>query len=264
VAANAVKIERPRYQGNAYFCRKGFYSLNMQAVCDAERRITWMSVLTCGSTHDSVAFLQSGLGKIMIDTEHPIHATDLWVAGDDAYKGVANRSKSLLTPFPGKRLSEADDAFNAYQSICRIEIEDTFGAFVKRWGVLQRPLSCSVPHATLLLEALCKLHNVCMERKIPVVKGRVMADSYGNVDLTGPDRHGGADLQGTHWPEARVPNEFFDPAVSLYPGRMDSAHRAQCQPLRNRLRDLLDHGHAEPVRRPVPTNRPVYRGYTAG
>jgi hypothetical protein len=50
------------------------------------------------------------------------------------------------------------DAFNAFQSsCCRAEVEGAFGALVKRWAVLQKNLNVSLPHATLMLEALVLL-----------------------------------------------------------------------------------------------------------
>lgn len=89
--------------------------MNFQAVCDSRRHITWCSTKTCGSTHDSTALNYSLLGEALQDHTHPINQTDYYIVGDDAYKGNANCSDSLLTPFPGKNLSEADDAFNFWQ-----------------------------------------------------------------------------------------------------------------------------------------------------
>jgi len=36
-----------------YFCRKNFYALNVQAICDRKKRILWISAGHQGSTHDS-------------------------------------------------------------------------------------------------------------------------------------------------------------------------------------------------------------------
>ena len=64
----AIKIKSPcasnmiQDPGN-YFCRKGFYALNVQAICDKQRRVLWMSTGHKGSTHDSTAFLETKLFK---------------------------------------------------------------------------------------------------------------------------------------------------------------------------------------------------------
>ena len=39
-----------------YYCRKGFYALNVQAICDKKKRFHWCYPSNKGSTHDSAAF----------------------------------------------------------------------------------------------------------------------------------------------------------------------------------------------------------------
>ena len=117
----------------SYFCRKGFYSINFQVAADAERRIIWTSAKFQGSTHDSLALSETELGKILQDPEHALNKTNYWLAGDDAYKGVAAHSDILLTPYAiGRGFNDEKDAFNFYQSKLRIEVECCFGALVHR------------------------------------------------------------------------------------------------------------------------------------
>ena len=172
------------------FGGKGFHSLNFQVACDAHRRILWCSSKTAGSAHDSMALRLTELGEILEDPDHPIQDTPYWIAGDDAYKGNANLSRSLLTPYWGRNVGKAKDAFNFWQSHLRIEVECTFGALVNRWGLLQRKLEVEgMDHAVQLMHVLCKVHNVCMERGLPEHKGRVLSDSYRNQ--TGRELGGG-------------------------------------------------------------------------
>ena len=60
-----VEVCRPRLSETSapalYLNRKGFYSLNLQAVCDAQRRFTFYDFQAVGSTHDSTALEMSGL-----------------------------------------------------------------------------------------------------------------------------------------------------------------------------------------------------------
>ena len=39
-----------------YFCRKNFFALNVQAICDRKKKITWMSPGHQVSAHDSTAW----------------------------------------------------------------------------------------------------------------------------------------------------------------------------------------------------------------
>ena len=62
-----IPIECPRQAGDfggqeacynplSYYCRKGFYAVNVQAICDAHCRFSYVSIQTPGTTHDSLAF----------------------------------------------------------------------------------------------------------------------------------------------------------------------------------------------------------------
>ena len=44
-----------------YYCRKGFYALNVQAICNKSKKFLWCYPSTKGSTHDAVAFANSRL-----------------------------------------------------------------------------------------------------------------------------------------------------------------------------------------------------------
>jgi hypothetical protein len=62
----ALKIKRPTVSNKlpnpcTYYCRKGFYALNCQAICDVKKRILWLSSRHIGSCHDSRAFTDTRL-----------------------------------------------------------------------------------------------------------------------------------------------------------------------------------------------------------
>ena len=61
----ALRIRSPKLTevsnpGN-YYCRKGFFALNVQAICDRIKRFLWCYPSNKGSTHDSAAFANSRL-----------------------------------------------------------------------------------------------------------------------------------------------------------------------------------------------------------
>ena len=235
-----MKIVKPKEDGAKYWCRKGFYSINLQAICDHKRKFTWFSAAYCGSTHDSVAFAQSRLGEILSNPQHPIQKTGFWIAGDDAYKGNASQCNCLLTPWPSQPggIGPWEDSFNAHQSSCRIEIECAFGALVKRWAILQKPLCVSPNHATLLLETLLHLHNVCTEARIKDACGRARDGMH--ADYRGPEED---------WPDIDVDSAFLTGAIPEAPGGGTN------QPLRDALTSTLQqHNKLRPPRM-------RYRGY---
>ena len=131
----AVKIKCPatsdliRDPGN-YFCRKGFYALNVQAICDKSRRVLWMSSGHKGSTHDSTAFLETQLSKILDQNSD-------WL----------------------------EDAFNFWLSNSRIQIECAFGEVVMRWGILWRKLLFDIKDVGKVLRAVMLLHNFLVDKR---------------------------------------------------------------------------------------------------
>eukprot|EP00903_Cladosiphon_okamuranus_P005785 g5732.t1 len=134
---------RETAEPNSYFSghKKGF-GMNFQAVCDAEYRIIAWTMNCPGSQNDRTAFKFSGFDKLL--TELPI-------------------------------ASSSQDAFNFYQSQCRMAIEQTFGIMVRRWGILWRPIEVGLKkfeHVVNAVEhvvnAVVRMHNFCRNRKIQV------------------------------------------------------------------------------------------------
>ena len=130
----AVRIQSPRLSevsdpGN-YFCRKGFFALNVQAICDRLKRFTWCYPSNKGSTHDSVAFTNSRLYSLLLDKADLLEEKGLYLLGDSAY----NLTPFLLVPYSTddvrKDASDMCDAFNFYLSSSRIFIECAFGELV--------------------------------------------------------------------------------------------------------------------------------------
>ena len=62
----AIRIVRPANVPDAgnYFCRKNFYAINVQAICDKKKRFTWVSFHQ-GSAHDSFAWSQTQLRDLL-------------------------------------------------------------------------------------------------------------------------------------------------------------------------------------------------------
>ena len=73
---------------------------------------------------------------------------DDYIVADDAY--VA--SPWIITPWSGAKgtLKPHKACFNYWQSRTRTVVEQAFGIYVRRWGVLQSTLDVSLYHASLV------------------------------------------------------------------------------------------------------------------
>lgn len=127
----AIKIRCPTVSdiisdpGN-YYCRKGFYALNVQAICDKLRRFVWVKTGNKGSTHDSTAFAGTRLNKDLLSKlADKLRAKGFFLVGDKAYPLLAY----LLVPFDNAESMSPQDAFNYWLSNSRIQIECAFATF---------------------------------------------------------------------------------------------------------------------------------------
>jgi DDE superfamily endonuclease len=161
----SVRIIRPsiRRVPNAitYFCRKGFFCLNMQAVCDASLRFIYVSMETPGSTHDSTALNGTKFASDwnMVSPDEPY-----WIAADEAYVSTHN----IVTPWPGRLLNNSSrkwrHAFNYFFSGGnRNTIERAFGVLVAKFGILWRPIAFHLEDVPRILLTACALHNFLID-----------------------------------------------------------------------------------------------------
>jgi hypothetical protein len=162
----AIKIKAPSYSniipdpGN-YFCRKGFFALNVQAICDKRRRVIWMSTGHKGSTHDSMAFLDTQLIKVLEENSAWLDEKGYFIVGDSAYPLYC----FLLVPFADAAPQSPEDAFNFWLSNSRINIECTFGEIIMRWGIFWRKLLFNIEDVGNVITAAALLHNFLVDER---------------------------------------------------------------------------------------------------
>jgi DDE superfamily endonuclease len=165
----AVRVKCPKESevpdpGN-YYCRKGFYALNVQAICDRRKRFLWCYPSNKGSTHDSAAFASSKLYDLLKELSTELYSRGLFIVGDSAY----NLTPFLVTPYEsdevGKDVDQSKDAFNYHLSSCRIYIECAFGELVMRWGIFWRTLLFDLKKCAKIVQATMLLHNFIVDSR---------------------------------------------------------------------------------------------------
>ncbi|XP_065293051.1 putative nuclease HARBI1 [Dermacentor albipictus] len=148
----------------AYFCRKGYYALNVMVVCDASLRITALETSYPGSVHDSFVWKASSLyaecrsGSLLHGGEY--------LLGDSAYP----LQPWLVTPVPGNHISRSPAAmFNAAHSSLRSVVERCIGVLKMRFRCLQRhrALYYGPVFTSKIIAACAVLHNLCVRAELP-------------------------------------------------------------------------------------------------
>lgn len=157
----AIRIRCPSNvsdPGN-YYCRKNFYALNVQAICDRSKRILWMSPGHLGSTHDSTAWDETKLKMLLEKIKDKMDDMGFFIVGDSAYP----LSVYMQVPYPDAEPATSKDAFNFWLSNSRIRIECTFGELIMRFGLFWRKLRFGLNDCTKIIKAAAKLHNFLID-----------------------------------------------------------------------------------------------------
>lgn len=146
----------------AYRNRKGFASINVQALADATAKCRLLQAKVTGNAHDRTAW-ECGCFCSRWENEIRIKYINTeryyWISFDEAYGCGANR----VGPWPGTGLAERDpykDAFNYYLSKgyhnC---IERLWGQVYQQCGILWRPLMFPLRKCPTIIQAVFRLHN---------------------------------------------------------------------------------------------------------
>ena len=130
------------------------FGINVQAVCDANLKFTYVAVAATGGTNDERAFRK-------------LHKLKEWIAslpngfflvGDNAY----SLTNKLLIPFSGaEKHDHWNDAYNFFLSQLRIRIEMAFGRLTTKWRIFRHdlPSEHGIERCCDIVRAGMKLHN---------------------------------------------------------------------------------------------------------
>jgi len=130
--------------------RKGYFSINVQLVCDHTGYISDVVARWPGSVHDSTIFDNSHLRALL--EMGPAHG---YLVGDGGY---ACR-KYLLTPLTNPTTA-AEKLYNASQISARNCIERTNGRLKRRFPALKYGMRLRIDHVLPVIVATVVLHNI--------------------------------------------------------------------------------------------------------
>ncbi|KAJ8941174.1 hypothetical protein NQ314_010473 [Rhamnusium bicolor] len=148
-----IKIDKPSDDPDSYINRKGFYSIQVQLLCDHQLKIRDVFIGYPGSVHDSRVFRSSPLCQSLPEKCH-----DLYILGDSGYPLLPN----LLTPFKDRgQLTRAQSNYNVKLSKNRYLIEHCIGLLKQKFRLFHVKLR-SIISIAHLIRACCVLHNMAL------------------------------------------------------------------------------------------------------
>ena len=94
----------------------------------------------------------------------------------------------MMVPFAGVNLHyicPPKDWFIFCHLRVRICIECTFGIFISRWGIFWSDLRCDIPHVLAIVHACVRLHNFCINRRLPVIATHIASPPHAELNEDG-------------------------------------------------------------------------------
>jgi DDE superfamily endonuclease len=134
------------------------YGMNVQGACDHLCQFTYLAVAGPGVMGDQEAIKQVELWSLINN-----HLGLFCAIGNCAYLPTAH----LIPIFGGAQAKVKNhDDLNYFARQCCIQIEMAFGLMVKKWSILNWPLSLKLCHAKHLIVCIAQLHNFCINKQI--------------------------------------------------------------------------------------------------
>ena len=137
-----IAIKKPKKSGSEYFNYKGYFSLVLLALVDADYKFLWVNAGDSGSSSDAQIFNRSKL-KRRIENEtlglpppetlgSGVPNLHYFLLGDDAFALMS----WLVKPYSRRQLTREERIANYRISRGRRVVENSFGILVKRFRVL--------------------------------------------------------------------------------------------------------------------------------
>ena len=135
-----------------YRNRKGYFSINVQLICDPTCYITDVVARWPGSVHDSTIFDNSHV-RAKLETND----LDGYLVGDGGYPC----RQYLLTPL-GNAVTQQQQAYNKAHASARNCIERTNGLLKRRFAALKLGMRLKLQNSLHVIVAATVLHNIAL------------------------------------------------------------------------------------------------------
>ena len=164
-----VAIRKPRHSGSIYYNYKGFFSIVILVLCDANYKAIWAHVGSPGSQSDCGIYESPMFQGIQDETiklpppeplPNDTEDTPFFFIGDDAFP----LRQHMLKPFSARYLESEQLVFNYRLSRARRVVKNLFGILANRFRCLSNTLEVTPEKAVSITKACLTLHNLFRDR----------------------------------------------------------------------------------------------------
>jgi len=160
-----IKIKAPSNSGSSFYNYKGYFSIVLMAVSDADGLFLSIDVGEYGRNSDGRALKESAFGKALFDKQlklpepSPLPGEEevfpYYFVADEAFPLTNN----IMKPYPRRQLTNERRIYNYRISRGRKSVECSFGMLASKFRVLETPIHCNVGRIDNIVQAICVLHN---------------------------------------------------------------------------------------------------------
>lgn len=149
--------------GEHYFNRKKRYAIDLCAVCDSNKKITYMLTGYSNAMHDARVWSQTRIHQNALSYLSPSQ----YLLGDAAYTPTSH----MVLPYKALEANRIENTtFNKQLSHIRIDVEHTLGILKGRWR--------SLTGLSLILTSEKKYEFACMWITVCVVLHNILIDIH--------------------------------------------------------------------------------------
>lgn len=169
-----IRLRCPSNAGSAYYNYKGFHSMVLLAIVDANIKFIAIDAGSYGREGDAGIFLKSEMGKRINDglfnIPEPIALPNTEIVlpnvilGDEAF----SLHKNVMKPYPRAQslLDHTKAIYNYRHSRARRTTENAFGVLCSYFRIFFTPIATKVDCVDNIVVAACVLHNMMRTEKI--------------------------------------------------------------------------------------------------
>lgn len=161
-----IAIIKPKKSGSYYFNYKGFYSVVLFAIVNANYEFIYVHCGSNGRVSDGGVLQNTDFGELLEEKKLNIPFPTSFVnsrniclpfvfIGDEAFPLKEN----LMKPYPAKGISHDEKIFNYRLCRARRIVENVFGILTSRFQVLQTTIRVNLKTVDKIVLACCVLHN---------------------------------------------------------------------------------------------------------
>ncbi|KAJ8671643.1 hypothetical protein QAD02_002902 [Eretmocerus hayati] len=172
--ATHVWIIRPPHGGSLFRNYKGFNSIVLMTLSDADRRITWYCLGDYGHLSDLSVYSVSSLCRKLENNQlgfpgpRPLPGTNIVVPHVILADPILPLGKNLMKPYSRqRRLTRREKMYNYRHSRGRMPVECQYGGLQEKWRILQQPLGFDLSVTNDLVTVILALHNYMINSSHP-------------------------------------------------------------------------------------------------